>query len=363
MRFRFLWLVLVLGFLPMPCRAADDALTIELGELAKEFAKIIEKKGGGSVAVGEFSASSDVKASAGSRIQLTLVAALQSLKLTVDAEDYRFEIKGDYQPLVDRETNLLGIKVVGRLIDRETGEPLAEKPTGRFVFGAETVPEMVGLNLHSSPTTDPVELSDRFKEARKNPDTHVQGTRISTAPDCPFAVEVLVKTGTGYVAREVDLKKGLPFVPLNPEELYGVRLINNADHEAAVELRIDGVSCFEFSEVAPGQKKPAYWILKPKSHLDIMGWHKNNDTSIEFKVVVDFPKTAAAKLNLKPSATIGLITASFSACWADEKDRPADEQMLPTRGTGFGSEISVKTEKVSRTIGLPRDTISVRYER
>ena len=363
MRYRILCLTLALAFCPLPSRAADDALTTELRVLATDFAKIINKQGGGAVAVGEFSASSDLKASAGARIQLTLVAELQALKLTVNPEDYRFEIKGDYQPLVDKETSLLGIKVVGRLIDRETGEPLAEKPTGRFVFGAETVPQMAGLNVHGTPTTDPIALSEKFKEARKAPDTHLQGSRISTAPGCPFAIEILVKTPSGYMPKAVALEKGLPFAPLNPNDIYAVRLINDAPHETAVDLRIDGVNCFEFTNVGNGKSKPAFWILKPKSQLDVLGWHMNNEKSLEFKVVVDFSETAAAKLNLKPSATIGLITASFSASWSDDSQRPADEPLLMGRGSGFGSEISVKTEQVVRTIGLPRDTISVRYER
>jgi hypothetical protein len=94
----------------------------------------------------------------------------------------------------------------------------------------------------------------------------------------------------------------------------------------------------------------------------VLGWHKNSSKTLEFKVV-DFPETAAAKLNFKPSVEIGVITACFSAAWEDDTKRPADEPKTIDRGTGFGSEIEFKTEQVKRTIGQVRDTIAVRYKR
>lgn len=81
------------------------------------------------------------------------------------------------------------------------------------------------------------------------------------------------------------------------------------------------------------------------------------------QVVGSFPDTAAARLNLKPSANIGLITAAFSASWERDEDRPADEPELQGRGTGFGNNVNLKTEKVTRTIGQVRDVLSIRYGR
>ena len=339
-------------------RSSEDALTIELEALAQDFAAIIEKKGGGPVAIGEFSASSEVKASIGPRIQLVLAEQFLALKVMVDSENYRFEVKGDYQPYIDRESGLLGVKLIGRLIDRDTAEPLAEKPTGRFVFGAETVPMMLGLNTRTSPNANPLELSHEFERARKNPNADIQQTLIRAEHDSPFSVEILVKSGTGYKPRSIETDaKGRPLVPIKNSEVYGVRLHNNAPFEAAVELQIDGINCFSFSE-----QKLKYWILAPGKTVDVIGWHKNDQKSLEFKVV-DFPETAAAKLHFKPSSSIGLITTSFSASWSDESERPTDEPKLSSRGTGFGAEIDFKTSKVTRTIGQTRSTISVRYER
>jgi hypothetical protein len=340
--------------------ASVDALTVELRIMAKDFAAIIDKKDGGAVAIGEFSGSTDVRSSVGPRIQLVLATELKALKVSIDPENYRFEIKGDYQPVIDKESRLLGIKLVGRLINRATADVLAEKPTERFIFGAQTVGEFIGGNPHLRPNADPMEISKEFERVLKDPRADVQGTKVRTQAGSPYAVEMLVKSGAGYVARGIDEQKDpkrRPLVPINKDEVYGVRLINKSAHEAAVDLRIDGINCFTFSDV-----KAQYWIVAPGEHVDVLGWHKTNTKTLEFKVV-DFPDTAAAKLNFKPSPSIGLITACFSASWANDAARPADEPELTGRGTGFGAEITVKTEQVSRTIGQVRDTISVRYER
>ena len=178
--------------------ASSDAMTLELTAMAKDFASIIEKKGGGAVAIGEFSASSDVKASVGPQIQLVLAKALNTL---TDA-------------------------------------------------------------------------------------------------------------------------KGRPLVPLKNSEVYGVRLINKAPFEVAVDLRIDGINIFEFSETSS-----KFYLIAAGKHVDVLGWHKTAKKSIEFKVG-DFPDTAASKLNLKPSSSIGQITACFSASWDDESKCPKDEPLL-----------------------------------
>lgn len=344
----------------------NDALTIEVRSLATDFAKIIEKKGGGAVAIGEFSGSSDIKGSVGPRLQLTLAAELEALKIRIDLEDYRFEIKGDYQPLEDKETKLLGVKLVGRLIDRETGEPIAEKPTGRFVFGAETVPTMLGLNVQPKPGGDPREISDASKKALKSPTVYLKDTKLCLSPTALYAIEILVKDGDSYQPHAIAPDaKGRPFVELHSDDVFGVRLINDTDHEAAVDLRIDGVSSFAFSET-----KSEFWIIDPHSHADVIGWHKSNEKTTESKVVEDFADSAVAKLNLRPSASVGLITAAFRTAWDPDAKPPADEPKLladlggrERSATGFGNDVGFRTTQVSLNIGAPRDIISVRYNR
>ena len=347
-----------------------DALRTELKLLAEDISKIIDKHGGGAVAIGEFGGSVEVVGNAGPGIQLVLAEELQAQKVSVDNNKHRFEISGRYQPFRDSSdnrvkaggqandaTNLNAVKLVAFLIDKDTGEPLAERPTGRLIFGSETVPSMLGLNLSHPPLRDPQEISDSIEKARKEPQINIHQTRIAGNTG-QFEIEILVKKSGKYSARNVTTVSGKPFVPLGEADIYAVRLINNSSFEAAVDLRIDGVNSFAFSTT-----KSTHWIVPKKSHVDIFGWNRNDKITTEFKVVGNFPETAAAKLNLKPSSSIGLITCSFSASWEKDSQRPQDEPEVQGRGTGFGDDIQIGTEQVPRTIGQVRDVLSVRYER
>ncbi len=364
------FVMLALTNLSAQAAPVPDALRTELKLLAEDVAKIIQKKGGGAVAIGEFGGSVEVVGHSGPGIQLTLSEELQAAGISIENSNHRFEISGRYQPFHDtaesREkaggkpqeaTNLNAVKLVAFLIDKETGEPLAERPTGRLIFGSETVPAILGLNTSNKPLRDPRDLSDSFAEARRKPQVDLSGSRI-TGKSGQFAIEVIVKQGDEYNSKPVKMEKGHPFTALDESDIYGVRLINNSPHEVAVDLRIDGINAFAFSD-----SKSHYWIVSPRSSSDVYGWHRSDKVTTEFKVVANFPDTAASKLNLKPSPSIGLITASFSASWEKDEDRPADEPELEGRGTGFGDDIDLNTIEVSRTIGQIRDNLSVRYEK
>ncbi|MCA9128175.1 MAG: hypothetical protein KDB22_13870 [Planctomycetales bacterium] len=371
MRFILLCLTLFLAVhAQVQADPIPDALRVELRLLSEDIAKIIEKNNGGAVAIGEFGGSVEVVGNAGPGIQLVLADELQKAKVVVDNTNHRFEISGRYQPFrdtsdnrakaggkPDQATNLNAVKLVAFLIDKDTGEPLAERPTGRLIFGSETVPSMLGLNVSHAPLRDPQGISDAIGEALKQPQINVQGSRIAGRTG-QFAIELIVKEGGKYIAQKVTEERGKPFVPLNEKDIYGVRLINDAPFEVAIDLRIDGVNCFAFSK-----SKSTHWIVGAGQHTDILGWHRDNKVTTEFKVVNNFPGTAAAKLKLKPSSEIGLITCSFSASWEKDSQRPTDEPEVQGRGTGFGDDIKINTTQVPRTIGQVRDVLSVRYER
>lgn len=335
------------------CFAADDKLAVEVRAVVKEIQLTIDKRGGGSVAIGAITAESRIKGGSGPEIQLLLSTELKKAGLTIDPDRYRFEVKGDYLGFVHPQSKLQGVKLVLRVVDAEDGGTLAE--FARFVFGEESVPRMLGLSVKTPPNMPAEQRSEVFKEARANPGAKLEGSRIQAAADSKYAVEILVKEGSQYVARKLTPDTlGRPFVAVGKDEVFGVRLINDSAHEAAVNLCLDGINCFRFSNSGS-----TYWILPPKSHLDVIGWHKDDETSIEFKAV-EFPDSAAARLKLAPSADIGLITAAFSAAWASDAEKPADES---ARAAGFGEDVKFKTQKVKRQIGTVRETVAVRYER
>ncbi|MFO0939589.1 MAG: hypothetical protein U0930_02360 [Pirellulales bacterium] len=341
--------------------AADESLEKELHAVVVEHViPMMEKRGHGPVAIGGFTAATSVKGSAGPEIQMKLSQMLQQLNVAVNADKYRYEITGNYLPYNDPQSELYGVKLITRLVDAEDGTTLGEFP--RFVFGPESVPRMLGLTVSSKGSNDPKLQSVSFKKSVQTPEVFVTGAMVSASPVSPYSVELLVLKNGQYQAMPMSADaQSRPTAQFAKNDIYAIRLTNNSDHDAAVRLTIDGVNTFEFSEQSP---QPNYWIVprskdgKPGTTI-VRGWDKSAAKSIEFKVV-DFPDSAAAKIKLQPSQ-VGMISASFAACWENDNDRPRSEGR--TRSTGFGSEIVDQKTLVKRHVGQVRDVISVRYER
>ncbi len=337
-----------------------DALRAALREQAADIARIIKKHNGGSVAIGAFVGSVEVAGSAGPEIQRIFHEELRQANVVIDIENHRFEISGRYQPIKDT-SKLQVIKLSVWLIEKATSEPLVERPTSFVLPNDANVAAMQGAIISGPPLASPVEMSAAIEVAKTEPQFKIQDSEL-WGKTGNYAVQVIVKENGRYVPRPVTVMEDGPLnkrpaVDLQAGDIFGVRLINKSNIEAAVELRIDGVNSFAFSKL-----KATHWIVPPRSHVDIRGWQQDDEKSIEFKVVTEFPDTAAAKLKLIPSDTVGLITAAFSAAWKDQDPPPEDEGIV-SRGTGFGREIAFNVKAVGRNIGKMRDLLSLRYEK
>ncbi|MFM7074004.1 MAG: hypothetical protein ACKO38_19630 [Planctomycetota bacterium] len=338
-----------------------------LREIAADIEHILARIKGGNgappaVAIGAFSGSVDIAGSAGPGIQTILEEELRNTKVPVNINAYHYEISGRYDAIRHPgNPKLQVIKLTVSLTEKDTGEPLAEQPT-RFVLPADVdVPAMQGAIISGPPLSTPNAISDAIDHAKTTPQFEVVGSELRGKKG-RYAIEVIVKEKGAYVSRPITVEKdgplkGRPIVDLRNAEIYGVRLINKSDIEAAVDLRIDGINCFAFSK-----SKATHWIVAPHSQLDILGWHRDAKAVIEFKVESKFPDTAAGKLKLIPSDAIGMITAAFSAAWTLESPPPEDESLV-SRGTGFGEEIAFQSMNVQRNIGKVRDLLSLRYEK
>lgn len=351
-------LLLVAG-LQLPAFAQADALEAELKSLATEAIKpALEKKEFKVVAVGAFNASASIVGNNGPQIQTKLSTILEGMGFTMKTEDFQAEITGNFLPAVDPGTKLNGVKIVARVSDTD-GTTLGE--FSRFVFGTEAVSGLLGLNIKTSPNADAQTKSDAIKEAVKNPSASTNGNKVSATPDSKFGMEIQILQDGKYVPVTPEPnpdKKNLPFVDIPVDTVYAIRLINEAEHEAAIKLTIDGLSTFEFCEMP---SKPQVWIVPKRSSILIKGWMKTATSTVEFKAT-DFPNSAAAtKLNIKTSPTIGTITAIYSAAWNNDDDKPADE--ASSRGTGFGNQIENKIQQVTKFIGATRETVTLRYVR
>lgn len=364
-----LWLCL-----PAVLRAQDpvpDDFTRAIRDIAQSFARIIEKEGGGNVIVGEFAPATGSRGSVSPRIQKTLTTELKRLNINVvEGNDFRFEIKGDYQ-LVTQKSNrnsVSAVRLTGRLIDASSGDILNEKPQ-TLIVGPESVSNTEGLTVSLDGLLTDVDrlkaVSAAHQKAKEGLAGFVlDGTVLSARAGSRYAMEVLVRDGDTYTARSLTNDRGQAFVDLPVEAIYAVRLINRSSMHAAVELRVDGVSSFEFSDTGS-----VFWILEPNSAAEIRGWHRTNTLTTEFRVVEKFEDGAAFKVQLSSKST-GLITAAFRAAWAEGEATPADEPGNITENggrerkvTGFGNDIAFETKQVNMIIGAPREILAVRYDR
>jgi hypothetical protein len=202
------------------------------------------------------------------------------------------------------------------------------------------------------------------------PKVALKGSLVRSAPDSPYAVEVLVKVPGGqYRPRTPKEADGLAFVPIELGETYAVRLVNQADHEAAVELSIDGLSTFAFSEVRQARR----WIVPARGQILVRGWHISPKEINEF-LITEYAKTAVAELGGSPEK-IGTVTAVFRACWDRSAPPPAGEpteKPMPSGppvpqssvgpGTGRGEKVVQDSQLVTdRVDGVVRSVVSVRY--
>lgn len=195
------------------------------------------------------------------------------------------------------------------------------------------------------------------------------GFQVS-AKDSPYAVEIVV----GSTVSDDQLKDGrprriealgkFPFISINRDEIYAIRLHNHSEFDAAVELKIDGLSVFDFSEIKKDDGTPKYkfYFVPAKSSITVHGWHINHTKQASF-LVTKYADSAAAKQNRQGS--LGTITALFCASWEDDAKMPPDEPTDLPRGegdaTGFGPNLRQATREVERSIGVLRSTVSLRY--
>lgn len=341
--------------------AEESAQRVAIRNLANDIKKILEKHGNPRVAVGAFTGSVDLAASGGPGLQKILKEELGKAGVLEGGENFSYEISGRYQPVKHPDSKLNVIKLSVLLTERETGANLAEMPTSFVLPTDADVSAIHGANISGSPLSGSIAISAAIDRAKDTSQFEVMGSELRGKTG-RYAIEVIVKENGAYVSRPITVEKdgplkGRPIVDLRNAEIYGVRLINKSDIEAAVDLRIDGINCFAFSG-----SKATHWLVAPRSHLDILGWQLNEKVAIEFKVESKFPDTAAGKLKLMPSDAIGMITAAFSAAWTLEATPPEDESLV-SRGTGFGEKIEFQNRKVERNIGKVRDVLSLRYEK
>lgn len=360
----------LLMILAVPAQAAED-LDLEMSVVAKEIKQLLDGHNLDSIAVGEFTGPARAAASGGAGIKHALIEQLKELGLRVDRKT-EMEVKGDYFDVEDAKTKLVALQMKVRVIDR-AGTEVAHFDRG--LFNVATIAALMGTTVQLDPNAD-IETRDRqLRIGLDNPQPRLEGTQVSAGPGSPYDVEILVKSGETYQPRAARLEDSLTFVPLKRDEIYAIRLINEAPHEAAVTLTIDGLSVFAFTQVKdPKTGKPRYthFVVPARgeraSEGTVFGWHIKDEgaDSTEAFLITEYAKSAAAELS--STGEIGTITATFAAAWPKGSPPPDDEADAAVRrdrrsgdATGRGPKIGVKYVTVERDLGKVRATVSIRY--
>src|SRR5208282_3588414 len=102
-------------------------------------------------------------------------------------------------------------------------------------LGLTTAPDLHGTQLERNETAQEAHAKPHFERRGK--------TRVTTAEETPYAVEILIKNrfdGPATAAPVID-RHGRAYVDIPPTKYYEVRLYNDADYEAVGNLLIDGL--------------------------------------------------------------------------------------------------------------------------
>jgi hypothetical protein len=355
--------------------AQETSLQLEVASLAQDVKRALAGKET-AIAVGSFTASSRLPASAGPAITLALRRELLRRDLTV-RDDARLRVEGKYKDVIDKESEGLAVALIAQIVQQDTGKPvtgLQLKPRG--VFGDASIAALMGVSTELPPGLSRKERDETLRVVIDKPRVEIRkayyrpelppGPIQVSAPESKFRMEILIKEGEGYVPRPLDTRGGEAFVPIKRKEVYAVRLVNEHDFEIAVQLTIDGLSMFAFADGNNPKTGAAFHsvIIGPKSKTTVYGWYRNEKQMNEF-LVTEYAHSAAAEL--MSVDRVGSVTASYCASWPPDGKPPADEPKEPARhaksadATARGLLVEKESESLARTLGVVRGSVTVRY--
>jgi hypothetical protein len=347
-------LVLLNGRATVPARGAD--LNGAMDQFAGRIKQLLDSERESAIALNQFTAPARLAANASSGIRKALEEGLKRRGVVV-RKSARLEIAGEYREVEDPLDRRTVVRVLGRIVDQDSGRPVSECEVK--VDNITSIAVLVGATMEVPPNPVPEDRERSIREGIRKPTAHVASTRISADRKSPFAIEILVgSSGKTLQPRAASVDEGQAYLNIRTDEHYAIRLINDAPFDVAVTLTIDGLNLFAFSE----SKDYSYVIVPQHSSGLITGWHRTNDEAEEF-VVTDYSRSAAASRSLTPSADLGVITACFAAAWPANGNPPPDEGMegRSVRATGRGPITKTNFVEVERRTGRLRSSISVRY--
>jgi hypothetical protein len=349
-------LIMTLG--PLRSAQALEALRPSLKELSQKIAKFLAGRGVNEIAVGGFTGPSGTSASAGPWFERILIEELETLKIQVKNRA-GLEVKGDYRDVLDNNRQVLALRLMATVLDRSGAVILT---ADSLIDDRNILAQVLGINKTDfGDGRTPKQESEILLALLDKPSVAIHNARIQSDAKSKYAIEIHVKEQGRFIPREPSKEQGRAFVPIKRSDVFAVKLINDSDFDAAVELSVDGLSMFAFSD-HPGYR---FVVVPKRSSALIQGWHRTNAVSDEF-LITDYSKSPAAHLLAKPD-NIGTITATFAAAW-EPTAKPPDDEGSKFRdpfnpAVGRGKPVPTPYEEVVRQHGRVRDVISVRYKK
>jgi hypothetical protein len=258
------------------------------------------------------------------------------------------------------------------LLDSERDLDLKDQPR---VTNQADIHTLAGGTVFVPPSAPAAENDRKVLDALDNKPGlfDIDGTKIRPK-GAPYAIQMLVAPKSSaagdkapprsaFQPGEVIARDGFPFLKVEPGAAVALRIFNDADHEVATTVTIDGLSMFAFRD--DKQDKSDHIVIDPHSTGDILGWFRNDQKSSVF-LVSDLPRDTTTAEFLKNPARIGSITVTFAAAWEKDVQKPADEpaarqgqveEIIP------GAPVDAPYKVVKRHFGVLRAAVTVRYDK
>ena len=372
---RWSGLALIL-MLTSPARGADTlSLDAAISDVAKNVADTVKEQGAKEIVVNSIRDEGDQTHTAGPGLTEALIAKLKAEGVDA-ALKADLVFSGEYSlGEAENEGDRLGF-AVGRLafkVKKRNGKTLVDsekdlKHQPRVTNPADLA-VMGDLTVHRPPSASAAENDKAVLDAVDNKATFaIEGTKVRPK-GAPYAIEMLVAPASGAKAprhepfrpRAVEVREGMPFLKIQPGESIAVRIVNDAGHDVASTVTVDGLSMFAFRDDTT--EKSENVIVAAGRAGDVLGWFRNAKTSSAF-LVADLPQDHPKAGLLKNPAKIGAITVTFAAAWERDDQRPADEggTRQATEIT-TGAPVDAAYESVRRQVGGFRAAVTVRYDK
>ncbi len=305
-------------------------------------------------------------------------------------------------------SDVISTELIGQLIDQRgnsVGNRIQCYPS---ITSPAELAQQSGVSsqlIATKPSPNGFDPAQSFRRAYDAQTVHAanDGHEIYSNEDCLFGVAVVVGKYYRRIGEPAGsaVPEGLAYTSLQLGEEYTIELINNSNHECAIEVKVDGLRPFHFADdsiVKPDGEKPKFFVVAPRSRQQVRGWVLAKERLSRF-LVTPLQESAVMRAGVS-TENVGMVSLTFHACWTAENAPPANEPLivLPSRpkiqyrtverkrrrddgtietyteqipemqtssgtATGFGTEESTDLRGVTRKIGVPRAVVAFRYNR